>query len=70
MGYGSVTYQVAHNNLALTMIASGLSGSLLGGSIARLSGRLLDTSDGRRGGGSAGRVSWVSATGTDSATLG
>lgn len=65
-----VTYEVADNNLALSVTTGSLGGCLFGGSGTRLLQFLLDTTDRRSGGGTTGRTALASATTASSITLG
>ena len=60
----SGTYQVAHDNFAVTGRSGSPSGSRLRGSVARGPGRLLNAADGSGSRGSSGRASLSAATAT------
>ena len=55
-----MTYEVADNNLALSMAGDSLRRGLLGSRSAGLSRVLLDTTYGRSGGGTSGRTTLAS----------
>ena len=64
-----VTYEVADDNLALSVACHGLCRSLLGSSGASLPRILLDTTDGGGGGRTSGRAALAPATAVSSTSL-